>query len=76
MRSTQDAFEVALNDYLNSLESPEEASNVNRQVIDGFEPIMLKVMMRYAGGNQSKVAQCMGINRATLRVKLRRHNLL
>ena len=33
-------------------------------------------MMGYAHGNQSKAAQCMGINRATLRTKLKRHNLL
>jgi Fis family transcriptional regulator len=76
MKEAQEALKVALTDYLDSLESPEEACNVNSQVIDGFETVMLEIMMRYTHNNQSKAAQCMGINRATLRVKLKRHNLL
>ena len=64
-----------LQEYLDTL-GDHEASNVYRLVLDEIEPALLEVMMRYTHGNQSKAAQCMGINRATLRTKLKRHNLL
>ncbi|HPY39907.1 MAG TPA: helix-turn-helix domain-containing protein [Thiolinea sp.] len=64
-----------LQDYLDTL-GDHEASNIYRLVVDEVERPMLEVMMRYTHGNQSRAAQCMGINRATLRTKLKRHNLL
>ncbi|MFZ1386460.1 MAG: helix-turn-helix domain-containing protein [Thiolinea sp.] len=64
-----------LQDYLDAL-GDHEASNIYRLVVDEVERPMLEVMMRYTHGNQSRAAQCMGINRATLRTKLKRHNLL
>jgi Fis family transcriptional regulator len=76
MKAVQDALKVALSDYLDSLNPPEEPSNVNRQVADAIEPIMLEAIMSYACRNQSHAAHCMGINRATLRTKLKRHNLI
>lgn len=65
----------ALQNALDGL-SDQEASNVYRLVLDEVERPMMEIMMRYTHGNQSKAAQCMGINRATLRTKLKRHNLL
>lgn len=65
----------ALQDYLDTL-GEHDASNIYRLVLDEVERPMLEVMMRYTHGNQSRAAQCMGINRATLRTKLKRHNLL
>lgn len=64
-----------LQDYLETL-GDHDASNIYRLVVDEVERPMLEVMMRYTHGNQSRAAQCMGINRATLRTKLKRHNLL
>ena len=64
-----------LEDHLDGLGDTEPA-NVYRLMINEVERSMLVVMMRYAHGNQSKAAQCMGINRATLRTKLKFHNLL
>lgn len=69
------AVETALNDHLDSL-GEHEPSNVYRAVVDKAERPMLEIMMRNAHGNQSLVAQRMGINRATLRTKLKRHGLL
>ena len=65
----------ALQNALDGL-GDQEASNVYRLVLDEVERPMMEVMMRYTHNNQSKAAQCMGINRATLRTKLKRHNLL
>ena len=75
-RELQEALAKAMTDYIQSLDQIENPSNVNRQVIDAIEPIMLEKMMRYTHGNLSKAAMYMGINRATLRTKLKRHNLL
>lgn len=60
--------------YLDNL-GETEARNVYRTLLADFERPMLEVMMRYAQGNQSKAAQCLGLNRATLRNKLKRYNL-
>ena len=65
----------ALQEYLDNL-GEQEAANIYRLVLDEVERPMMDVMMRYTHSNQSKAAQCMGINRATLRTKLKRHNLL
>ena len=73
--SLSETVHRSLQEYLDTL-GDHEASNVYRLVLDEVEPAMLDVMMRYTHGNQSKAAQCMGINRATLRTKLKRHNLL
>lgn len=64
-----------LQEYLDAL-GDHEATNVYRLVMDEVERPMLEIMMRYTNGNQSKAAQCMGINRATLRTKLKRYDLL
>ena len=64
-----------LQEYLDTLGN-HEPSHVYRLMMDEVERPMLEVMMRYTHGNQSKAAQFMGINRATLRTKLKRHNLL
>ena len=73
---TEEEFEIALSAYLNSVEGLDEASNVYRQGVDGVERVMLKIMMRHNHNNQSRAAIQMGINRATLRTKLKRHNLM
>lgn len=64
-----------LQDYLDTL-GDHEAMNIYRLVLDEVERPLLEVMMGYAHGNQSKAAQYMGIHRATLRTKLKRHNLI
>jgi len=73
--SLSETVRRTLQDYLDTL-GGHEPSNIYRLVQDEVERPMLEVMMRYTHGNQSKAAQYMGINRATLRTKLKRHNLL
>ena len=73
--SLSETVRRTLQEYLDNL-GDQDASNVYRLVLDEVERPMMEVMMRYTHGNQSKAAQCMGINRATLRTKLKRHNLL
>ena len=40
------------------------------------EPEVLKAVMRYTNNNQSKAATALGLNRATLRKKLHRYNII
>ncbi|MEK6747699.1 MAG: DNA-binding transcriptional regulator Fis [Pseudomonadota bacterium] len=44
-------------------------------VMETVEQPMLEVVMRYAGGNQSRASEILGINRGTLRKKLKFYGL-
>ena len=63
-------------DVINEGTQAVDLVNVYRTVVDEVERPMLSRMMMYCRGNQSHAAICLGINRATLRTKLKRHNLL
>lgn len=52
-----------------------EPSDVYHMVINEVEPVMLEAVMQYAGGNQTHAAEILGINRSTLRKKLKQHNI-
>lgn len=45
-------------------------------VLGEIEPPLLKTVMDYTGGNQSRAAEILGINRATLRKKLITYQLI
>jgi len=42
-------------------------------VLTEVESALLESVMEYAGGNQTRAARMLGIDRGTLRTKLRRH---
>ena len=44
-------------------------------VLDEVEQPLLEVVMRHCGGNQTRAAQILGINRGTLRKKLQQYHL-
>lgn len=67
--------ERTLQDYLDTL-GDHEAMNIYRLVLDEVERPLLELMMRYTHGNQSKAAKYMGINRVTVRTKLKRYDLI
>jgi Fis family transcriptional regulator len=73
--SLADTVDRVMREYLDVL-GEHEASNIYRLVIDEVERPLMDVMMEYTKGNQSKAAKCLGINRATLRTKLKRYDLL
>ena len=49
-------------------------ANVYEMVMAEVEPELLKAVMKYTSNNQSKAANVLGLNRATLRKKLHRYN--
>ena len=51
-------------------------ANVYEMVMAEVEPELLKAVMKYAKNNQSKAATALGLNRATLRKKLHRYNII
>ena len=53
-----------------------EPHGVHAMVVGAVERPMLTVVMQRAGGNQSKAAEWLGINRNTLRRKLLEHKLI
>lgn len=73
--SVADAVRATLRTYLKDLES-ESPQNVYAMVLDAVEKPMLEVIMAHVDNNQSQASQYLGINRNTLRKKLRQHGLV
>ena len=51
----------------------EKASGIYDMVVAAVEKPMLEVVMGQAQGNQTRAAQLLGLNRNTLRKKLKQH---
>ncbi len=54
----------------------EQASDLYQLVLAEVEAPLLAAVMRHTRGNQSKAAIVLGVNRGTLRTKLKQYNLL
>lgn len=65
----------ALDRYFESLDGA-TASGLYDLVIAEVERPMLESVMRFVGGNQTRASDVLGVNRGTLRKKLKRHGLL
>ena len=66
---------IALRRYFKQLDG-NKASNVYQMVLTEIEAPMLKEVMKHCNGNQSKACKVLGINRGTLRTKLKQHKLI
>jgi Fis family transcriptional regulator len=64
----------ALEKYFHDLNG-ERPGNLYDLVIGEVERPLLEAIMRHAGNNQSDAARMLGINRNTLRTKLKSHGL-
>ena len=65
----------AMNKYFKALGDVEPA-NVYEMVMTEVEPELLTSVMKYTNNNQSKAAAILGLNRATLRKKLHRYQIM
>lgn len=73
--SLSETTRKTVKEYLHLL-GDQDASYLYRQVIDEVERPLLETLMEHTNGNQSRTAAFLGINRATLRSKLKRHSLI
>lgn len=69
------SVEQTLETYFTHLDG-HDASDIYNMVLAEVEPPLLEVVMRYTHHNQSKAAEMLGLNRGTLRKKLKLYGLL
>ncbi len=66
---------IAMDEYFAALKG-EEVGDVYNMVISEVERPLLACVLEHCGGNQTRAANLLGLNRATLRKKLRAHSLI
>ncbi len=64
----------AIENYFTELDG-HNTTDLYRMVISEVEVPLLEAVLRHTRGNHSKAAEVLGINRGTLRKKLKLHNL-
>lgn len=74
-QTLRDSVEVAMRNYFNQLEG-QDVTNVHQMVLNEVEAPMLEAVMRYCRDNQTKASKVLGLNRGTLRKKLKQYGLL
>ncbi len=73
--SLRACVEMTLHNYFSHLDGT-EVTNVYQLVLNEVEAPLLATVLQHAQGNQSKAAEILGLNRGTLRKKLKEHNLI
>lgn len=74
-QSLRDCVEKAVSNYFKHLEG-QDVTDVYEMVLAEVEAPMLEVVMKYTRHNQTKAATILGLNRGTLRKKLKQYGLL
>ena len=64
-----------MNRYFNQLDQKNIPIDVYQLVLNEVEPPLLYAVMDFSNNNQSKAANILGINRTTLRTKLKKYNI-
>jgi Factor for inversion stimulation Fis, transcriptional activator len=70
----QSCVRIALNNYFKDLDG-HEARRLYALVLKEMEAALFDTVMHYSGGNQTRAAEILGINRGTLRKKLKQYRL-
>ena len=71
----KDEVRKAMRRYINQLDKKNIPIDVYELVLKEVEPPLLISVMKFANNNQSKAARILGINRTTLRTKLKKYNI-
>lgn len=61
--------------YFKQLDQKNIPIDVYQLVLNEIEPPLLSAVMRFSSNNQSKAARILGINRTTLRTKLKKYDI-
>jgi Fis family transcriptional regulator len=73
--SLRDAVTIAMRNYLKELDG-QMATDVYPMVLAEIEAPLLTQIMKYTRNNQTKASIMLGLNRGTLRKKLKQYNLI
>ncbi|BEU01662.1 DNA-binding protein Fis [Agarivorans sp. OAG1] len=73
-RPLRDSVEQALRNYFAQLNG-EDVSELYELVLSEVEAPLLDVVMQYTRGNQTRASIMLGINRGTLRKKLKKYGM-
>lgn len=73
-RPLRESVRQAMDHYLAQLDG-QEVTELYDLVLSEVEAPMLEAIMQFTRGNQTKASQMMGINRGTLRKKLKRYGM-
>ena len=74
--SLRQAVERAMDRYFQDLGNDDLVRNLYDVVISEVEGPLLKAVLKNTDGNQSKASTMLGLNRGTLRKKMKQHGLL
>ncbi|BBJ00549.1 Fis family transcriptional regulator [Ferrigenium kumadai] len=65
----------ALKEYFRDLDGENPCCNMYDMVMDCVEKPLLEMVLEHVGGNQTRAADTLGINRNTLRKKMQQHGI-
>lgn len=71
----KESVKLCLENYFKCLEGY-APNNIYKMVLEEVEASVLTFVMKHVDGNQCKAAELLGMNRGTLRKKLRQHQLI
>lgn len=71
----RDSAATAIAHFLEQLDG-ETCSDIYELVMAQVEEPLLRAVLDHTNGNQSRAAALLGLNRGTLRTKLRRHGIV
>ncbi len=64
-----------LKEYFKDLDGEEPCCGMYDMVMDCVEKPLLEMVLEHVGGNQTRAAEMLGINRNTLRKKMQQHGI-
>lgn len=74
--SLRQAVERAMDKYFEDLGKEDLVRNLYDVVLSEVEAPLLQAVLKNTGGNQSKASTMLGLNRGTLRKKMKQYGLL
>ena len=74
-RTLRDSVEVSMNNYFHQLDG-QPVTDVYQMVLSEIEAPLFEAVMTYTKDNQTKASEVLGLNRGTLRKKLKQYGLL
>ena len=71
----KDEVRKVMNRYFAQLDQKNIPIDVYQLVLNEIEPPLLASVMKFSNNNQSKASRVLGINRTTLRTKLKKYKI-